>query len=286
MSSPLRKQFTNYMTLRGFSSKTKEAYIGAVAGLAKYYHQSPDKLNNDQIQDYLLHLIKERELAWSSCNVVFSGLRCFYIHVLKWDETRFHIPSRPRNKQLPMLLSVNDVWRLIDCAKNPKHHVLLMTVYGAGLRVSEVVKLQPRHIESSRMMIRVDQGKGRKDRYTILSQSLLNELRAYWEICRPHSWLFFGKDKNKPMSVSSAQRIYYNAKKAAGITKGKGIHTLRHCFATHLLDQGTDIYVIKQMMGHSAIETTSRYMHTTVQKIAAVVSPVDAPRFSALTNKS
>ena len=104
MSSPLRTKFTNYMTLRGFSPKTKEAYIGAVSRLAKYYHQSPDKLNHDQIQDYLLHLIKERELAWSSCNVVFSGLRCFYIQVLKWDETRFHIPSRPRHKQLPMLL--------------------------------------------------------------------------------------------------------------------------------------------------------------------------------------
>lgn len=286
MSSPLRTKFTDYMTLRGLSPKTKEAYISAVAGLAKYYHQSPDKLNNDQIQGYLLHLIKERKLAWSSCNIVFSALRCFYINVLNWNETRFHIPSRPRHKQLPLLLSVSEVQHLINCAKNPKHHALLMTVYGAGLRVSEVVKLQPRHIESKRMMLRIEQGKGKKDRYTVLPKSLLLELRAYWKACRPHSWLFFGKDKNKPMPVNTAQNIYYNAKKAAGITKGKGIHTLRHAFATHLLDQGTDIYVIKQMMGHSAIKTTSRYMHTTVQKIAAVVSPVDALQFSALTHKS
>ena len=285
MSSPLRTQFTRYMTLRGFSPKTRQAYIGAVAGLAGYYHQSPDKLNNDKIQNYLFHLINERNLAWSSCNVVFSALRCFYIHLLKWDNTRFHIPSRPRCKQLPMLLSVEDVRRLVGYAKNPKHHALLMTAYGTGLRVSELVSLKSCHIESDRMLIRVEQGKGKKDRYTLLPKSLLLELRSYWKIFHPRSWLFFGHDKDIHLSVSSAQRAYYNAKKAAGITAGKGIHTLRHCFATHLLDQGADIYVIKQMMGHTAIQTTSKYFHTTTQKIAAVVSPIDHPMFSGLSHK-
>lgn len=275
MSSPLREQFSNYITLRGFSPKTKEAYIGAVAGLAKYYNQSPDKLSNDQIQAYLLYLIEKRKLAWSSTNVVFSGLRCFYLHVLKWDKARFHIPSRPRQKKLPLLLSIEEVNRLLNAASSIKHRTLLMTVYGAGLRVSEVVGLKPHHIESSRMMIRVEQGKGKKDRYTILPQKLLFQLRTYWEACLPQSWLFFGNDKTKPMTIETAQKIYYNAKNKAGITKAKGIHTLRHCFATHLLDQGVDIYTIKQLLGHTALVTTSKYLHTTKEKIAAVKSPLD-----------
>ena len=275
MSTLLRKQFNDHMILRGFSPKTKDVYIGAVAGLAKYYRFSPDKLNNDQIQAYLLYLIKDRKLAWSSVNVAFSGLRCFYTQVLKWDETRFHIPSRPRQKKLPKLLSVEQVNHLLKAASNIKHRALLMTVYGGGLRVSEVVRLKPHHIESERMMIRVEQGKGKKDRYTILPQSLLDQLRAYWKACRPHLWLFFTRDKEQPMPIATAQRIYYNTKKKAAITRGKGIHTLRHCFATHLLDQGVDVYTIKQMMGHTALVTTSKYLHTTKEKIAAVRSPLD-----------
>jgi len=275
MSTLLRKQFNDHMILRGFSPKTIAAYISAVAGLAKYYRFSPDKLNNDQIQAYLLHLIKIRKLAWSSVNVVFSGLRCFYTQVLKWDETRFHIPSRPRQKKLPKLLSVEQVNHLLKAASNIKHRALLMTVYGGGLRVSEVVRLKPHHIESDRMMMRVEQGKGKKDRYTILPQSLLDQLRAYWKACCPHSWLFFGKDKDKPMPIATAQGIYNNAKNKAGISKGNGIHTLRHCFATHLLDQGVDIYTIKEMLGHTALVTTSKYLHTTKEKITAVKSPLD-----------
>lgn len=275
MSTLLRKQFNDHMILRGFSPKTKDAYIGAVASLAKYYCLSPDKLHNDQVQAYLLHLINDRKLAWSSVNVAFSGLRCFYTQVLKWDETRFHIPSRPRQKKLPKLLSVEQVRDLLKAASTIKHRALLMTVYGGGLRVSEVVRLKPHNIESDRMMIRVEQGKGKKDRYTILPQSLLDQLKAYWKACHPHSWLFFGRDKDKPMPIATAQGIYNSAKNQAGINKGNGIHTLRHCFATHLLDQGVDIYTIKQMLGHTALVTTSKYLHTTKEKITAVKSPLD-----------
>ena len=233
------------------------------------------ELNNEQIYAYLIHLIKERDLAWSSCNVVFSGLRCFYSQVLRWDETRFHIPPRPREKKLPVILSLEEVDQLFKVTANIKHRALLMTVYGGGLRVSEVVRLEPEHIESQRMMIRVDQGKGRKDRFTILPQNLLDELRAYWKACRPHSWLFFGKSKDKHMAIGTAQRIYYNAKSKAGINKGNGIHTLRHCFATHLLDQGVDIATIQEMMGHTTLVTTSKYLHTTKEKIASIKSPLD-----------
>lgn len=275
MTTLLRKKFNDHMILRGFSPNTQEAYTNAVAGLAGHYHLSPDNLNNEQIQAYLIHLIKERDLAWSSCNVVISGLRCFYSQVLRWDETRFHIPPRPREKKLPTILSLEEVIRLFKVTTNIKHRALLMTVYGGGLRVSEVVQLEPEHIESQRMMIRVDQGKGRKDRFTILPQNLLDELKAYWKACRPQSWLFFGKSKDKPMAIGTAQRIYYNAKSKAGINRGRGIHTLRHCFATHLLDQGVDITTIQKMMGHRALVTTSKYIHTTKEKIASIKSPLD-----------
>lgn len=275
MTTLLRKKLNDHMTLRGLSPNTQDAYTNAVAGLAGYYHLSPDKLSNEQIQAYLIHLIKERELAWSSCNVVFSGLRCFYSQVLRWDETRFHIPPRPRQKKLPSILSLEEVDQLFKVTTNIKHRALLMTVYGGGLRVSEVVQLEPEHIESQRMMIRVDQGKGRKDRFTILPQNLLDELRAYWKACRPQSWLFFGRSKDKHMAIGTAQRIYYNAKSKTGINKGNGIHTLRHCFATHLLDQGVDISTIQQMMGHTTMGTTSKYLHTTKEKIASIKSPLD-----------
>ena len=275
MTTLLRKKFNDHMILRGFSPKTQTAYTNAVAGLAGYYHLSPDKLNNEQIQAYLIYLIKERELAWSSCNVAFSGLRCFYTQVLIWDETRFNIPPRPRQKKLPSILSLEEVNRLFKVTTNIKHRALLMTVYGGGLRVSEVVQLKPQDIESQRMMIRVDQGKGRKDRFTILPQNLLDELKAYWKACHPLSWLFFGRSKDKHMSIGTAQRIYYNAKSKAKINKGNGIHTLRHCFATHLLDQGVDIFTIQQMMGHTALVTTSKYLHTTKGKIESIKSPLD-----------
>ena len=275
MGSLLRTEFHNYMTLRAFSHRTKEAYINAVAGLAKFYMQSPDKLDNRKIQNYLLHLIEERKLAWSSCNVAFSAFRCFYIHILHWDKPNFYLPPRSRQRQLPMLLSAEEVKKLLNAASNCKHRALLMTIYGAGLRVSEAVNLQIHHIESSRHLIRIDQGKGRKDRYTILPEILLQELKFYWQAYHPITWLFPGPNKQKPMSIGTAQKIYYRAKANAGLSKGRGIHTLRHCFATHLADQGTNIFTIKSLLGHTSISTTFKYLHTSSEKIASIKSPLD-----------
>ena len=277
MSSHLRTQFINHLTLQRRSPKTKEAYIGAVYGLAKYYMISPDKLSDNQIQDYLRYLIEKRKLAWSTCNVVFSGLICFYKNVLNRNKTVFSIPPRPRSKKIPMVLSVEEVGRLLNSASNLKHRALLMTAYSAGLRVAEVVNLKLHHIESdsSRMMIRIENGKGQKDRYTILSPKVLKVLKEYWKEYRPKEWLFFGSNINKPMPIGTAQKIYYNAKKKAGITKGRGIHTLRHCFASHMLWNGEDIYTIKRLLGHSSIKTTYKYLHVTRQQIAAVISPLD-----------
>ena len=275
MSSQLSTRFNNHMTLRDFSPKTKYAYIRAVEGLCRFYNRSPDELNNDEIQTYLLHLIEEKKLAWSTCNVAFSGLRCFYLHVLKRDETDFHLPSRRRQRTLPLILSRDEVRRILEALNNPKHRALLKAVYGAGLRVSEVVRLKPCHIESDRMLIRVEKGKGKKDRYTTLSSVLLDELRIYWKACRPGPWLFFGKDRDKPMPVDSAQGIYHKAKKKAGITKAGGIHMLRHCFATHMIEAGVDIYSLKRMLGHTALVTTAGYIHVTEHRIASVKSPLD-----------
>jgi len=275
MATELRQRFEDYMTLRNLAPKTHEAYINSVVQLAKYYNRSPDKLSNDEIQKYLLHLIRERKLAWSSVNVQFSAFRCFYKKLLKWDETKFHIPPRPRSKQLPVVMPLEDVLKIIDSTSNLKHRTILMTTYTAGLRVSEVVKLEPKHIESQRMLIRVDQGKGRKDRYTILSQKALDTLKSYWYAYRPGKWLFFGNDKAKAISDATAQKIYYRAKEASAVNKGLGIHTLRHCFATHHLEQGTDIYTIKEMMGHKSLETTLKYLHVAGNRIAEVKSPMD-----------
>ncbi len=275
MASKLREKFEQHLILHRLSEKTREAYVRSVVDLAKYYKQSPDKLTNEQIQQYLVYLLEHRKLKWSSCNVAFSGLYCFYSKFLKWPNTKFSIPPRPRSTKLPKILTQKQVNALIDGCRNQRDRTLLMLAYGSGLRVSEVVKLRPEHIEADRMLVRVEQGKGRKDRYTLLSKRALEELRRYWEKYGPNQWLFYGYHKQYHMSVSSAQRIYQRAKKAAGITAGKGIHTLRHCFATHLLEQGIDIYLIKRFLGHINIQTTLIYLHLVPDRMSEVTSPLD-----------
>ena len=215
MSSQLRERFTDYLVTQRYADKTLDAYLGAVHGLAAYTRKSPDKLINEEIQRYLNHLISERKLAWSSCNVAFSALQCFYGKFLKWDDTSFNIPPRKRSKRLPFVMGQKEVLVFLDSIRNLKHRALLQIVYSAGLRVSEVVNLKPHHIESapSRMKIRIEQGKGRKDRYTILSKKLLNLLKEYYRICQPKEWLFYGRDPEQPMAVTTAQKIFYHAKK-------------------------------------------------------------------------
>ena len=275
MSTPLRIRMLEEMTLRNMASNTKDAYTSAIAGVANYYNQSPDQLSQEQIQKYLLHLHNERKFSWSTCNVVFSALRFFHSAVLKQPEIKLDLPPRRKEIRLPNLLSVEEVFRLLEAHSNLKHRTLLMTVYGAGLRVSEVVRLKPEHIESSRMMIRVEQGKGKKDRYTLLPKRLLNELRKYWKEYKPELWLFPGRDPRRPMSVMGAQKIFYQAKQKAGITKGHGIHTLRHCFATHLMEAGWDVYTIKRLLGHAALSTTTKYLYVTTARLQKVQSPLE-----------
>jgi len=246
-----------------------------VAGLARFYHQSPDRIGKEEIQAYLLYLMEEQKLAWSSCNIVVSGLRFFYTQTLGMDSMLLSIPARKKVTQLPEILSHRELEPLFTTAATPKHRALLMSTYAAGLRVSEVVRLRVTDIDSQRMMIRVEQAKGSKDRYTILSQRLLSELRLYWRMYRPPIWLFPGRDPNQPMPVGTAQKIYYHARDMAGIKKGKGIHTLRHCFATHMLEAGVDLRTIQILLGHSSIMTPMVYLQVTTKKLSSTQSPLD-----------
>ena len=277
MKENTQKSFANFLCLHRVALKTKQAYLHAVADLSAFHQKPADILNNDEIQDYLIYCIQDRQLSWSSCNVLFCGLKKYYQGLLGRDDSQFSLPPRPRVKKLPMLLSREEVGLLLQASASLKHRALLTTIYGSGLRVSEAVSLRPEHIESKRMMLRIEQGKGRKDRYTILSRTCLELLRQYWREYQPGRWLFFGCDKNRPMPVESAQKIYYRAKEKAGIARGKGIHTLRHCFASHALEQGIQLFVLKRWLGHTSIKTTCVYLHTTEEHWSRLVSPLDMP---------
>ena len=221
MATDLRTKFLNYMTLLRFADHTQRTYVTGVKGLAKHYNLSPDTLTNDQIQDYLLYLLKDRKLTWGSVNAYLSGIICFYRGFCKWDETQFQIPPRPSARKLPTVYSKREVRRLLEAADNFKHRLLLETAYSAGLRISELVRLEPHHIESDpdRMLIRVEQGKGKKDRYTILSKKLLEDLRTYFRQYRPGKWLFAGQNPDKHLSEASARVAFYRAKKKPVSTK-------------------------------------------------------------------
>lgn len=271
-----QKTFANYLCLQRVAPKTSKAYLQAVKGLSKYFQQPAERLSNDQIQDYLLYCIQEKKLAWSSCNVLFSALKKFYHGFLGRDDTGFSIPPRPRIQKLPMLLSRDEVSRILQATNNLKHHALLAIVYGSGLRVSEAVKLCPKDIDSEKMLIRINQSKGRKDRYTILSKNSLEFLRDYWRTYQPGKWLFFTKDKNKPMPSETAQKVYYLAKKKAGVTSGRGIHSLRHSFATHALEQGVQLFILKRWLGHASIKTTCIYLHASPEMFQNLSSPLDS----------
>ena len=220
------------MLLRGFSKKTQKCYIAAVKDLAAYYHRSPDHLTEEQIQAYFLYLVKERHLSGSSCIVMRSAIRFFYINVLSWEEVSLQTIEVPKRAQrIPELLSREDVRRLLHACRNHKHRTLLSTVYGCGLRVSEAVNLELKHIDSERHIIRLEQAKGAKDRQVLLTETLLSMLRRYWRAHKPTTWLFFGNDKDNSLTISSVQKIYEAAKHRAKIDKVGGIHALRHAYA-------------------------------------------------------
>jgi len=214
--------------LRNFSPRTEQSYVSAMVGLVKHYHRSPDQLTQDEIRCYLLHL-KERGLSPSSRNVAISGMKFFYHQILGWDEHKLFLPPRKGSWRLPEVLGQKEVERLLYANDKLRERCLLMTAYATGVRVSELVRLKVSDIDSERMMVRVEQGKGKKDRYTILSERLLSELRSYWKVHRSPTWLF-PNAKGGPLSIDYAQKVYNQAKHKAQIHKGKGIHTLRRWY--------------------------------------------------------
>ena len=216
MSSEIREEFIAHMEFHGLSKQTQRGYVTGVKGLAKYYNQSPDRLTDEQIRAYFRHLLTDRKLAWASCKSYLSGITYFYRHLCNREvDDRFGLPPRPRGRKLPAILSMEEVARVLSCVDNLKHRVLLKTIYGAGLRIGEAIRLKPEHIESdpSRMVIRVEQGKGRKDRYTVLSKKLLAELREYWRKYSPGHWLFPGQKKDSHITSVSVWYVFDAAKK-------------------------------------------------------------------------
>ena len=229
----LRRRMADDMPVRGMADRTRETYVWAVSGLATFDHRSPDLISDAESQAYLRHVLRERRRSWSTCNIVVQALRFLCHTTLKRDRMTFSVPSPRRPGTLPALLRREDVQRLIAQATHLKHRTMLLTTYAAGLRLNEVLHLHVTDIDSDRMTIRVEQGKGGRDRYTVLSPHLVEALRAYWKVERPSIWLFPSSRRPQPMDPSGLQRIYQAAKRRAGITKPGGIHALRHAFATH-----------------------------------------------------
>ncbi|KPA18873.1 integrase, partial [Candidatus Magnetomorum sp. HK-1] len=244
--TPLRKKMTDEMKFRRFSENTIESYLFAVTGLAKFYNRTPDKITHDEAQSYLLHLQEERGLSWSTCNVVASGIIFFYNKVLDSPPNiKLKLPHRKQKKSLPEVLSKDEIETLFNSTTTMRDRLLLMTTYAAGLRVGELVVLRPKDIDSKRMMIRVVDGKGNKDRYTVLSTKLLSNLRTYYQNYRPDNYIFPSKVTGKHITTSVVQKVYKKAQNKAQISKGHGIHILRHNFATNLYEAGIDIRIIQ-----------------------------------------
>jgi site-specific recombinase XerD len=273
----LRQRMIEDMQLRNLSPHTIEAYVSAVARFARHFGKSPEQLNGGQVRQYLLHLVRDRQVGWSRYNIARCGLQSFYQVTLRQDERFEKLPCARAPKRLPTVLSPDELRRLFDVVDHhPKHKALLMTLYAAGLRVSEALALRPGDIDSPRMLIHVRLGKGNKDRMVKLSPQLLAVLRDYWKARRPRAWLF-PQDSNadRAMESGTAQRIVQRAAKRAGITRRVSPHTLRHSYATHLLEAGTDLRTIQLLLGHTNLKTTSIYMHVSPAKLNATASPLD-----------
>lgn len=261
--SPLRERMIDAMQVRGLASRTQEAYVGAVAALGRYFGRSPQLLDESQVREYLLHLARERQLARSSVNQAGCAIRFLYHTVLQRPQ-EFQVPLAKSQQRLPEILSREELARLFACAGEGKPRTVLMTAYGLGLRVSELCHLRVADIDghADRMCVRVVQGKGGKDRYVPLPNDVRELLRAWWRCAHPQEWLFAGQtDPSKPLCEDSASRWYHAARSQAGITKRGGIHTLRHCYATHLLEAGVDLHSLSRWLGHRHVGTTMRYLH-------------------------
>lgn len=272
----LRQRMIEDMKLRNLSPNTQERYLEAVEAFAKYFWKSPEDLGPEEIRKYLLHLIEEKGVSSSHFNVTVSALRCVYDRTLKRPGIVESIPYAKREHKLPVVLSQEEVVQFFEALTSMKYRALFMTAYAAGLRTSEVIRLKIEHIDSQRSAIRVEQGKGRRDRYVMLSPRLLLVLREYWRRRKPRVWLFPGEYSGEPLAPTTVRQVFKRAWKAAGLSKKATPHTLRHSFATHLFEAGTDLRMIQVLLGHKSIATTAKYTHVAVPSVQKVASPLDS----------
>lgn len=272
--TPLRRRMTEDMTLRNLSPATQAAYLHQVDKFARYFGRSPDRLGSEEIRRYQLHLV-ERGVSWSTFDQAVCALRFLYSKTLNGSVPVTAIPFPKRPRTLPVVPSTEEVARFLESFRSPKHRTILMTAYAAGLRVSEITHLRPSDIDSQRSVIRVQQGKGQKDRYVMLSPRLLESLREYWKKSRPKGeYLFPGGSPDRPITRAAVAIACQKAARDSGLGKRITPHTLRHAFATHLLEAGTSAIMVQSLLGHRNLQTTCRYLHVT-RPVCSVPSPLD-----------
>jgi len=279
MMTQLRQRMLEELQRRNYSTGTIRLYLQHVAAFAQHFHRSPDQLGAEEIRRYQLFLIQEKKLAWSSYKQIVCALRFFYAKTLKRPFLLEDIPFPHHEQRLPLILSKGEVERILSAPRRPKTRAILMTLYATGLRRSEVAHLRVSDIDSARMTIFV-QGKGKKDRVVMLSPILLDTLRQYWRLAKPKYWLFPGRRPDQPISENDVFAVFHNAVRRAGITKHVSPHSLRHSFATHLLEAGVDLRTIQLLLGHRSLKTTARYLHVSQYHVRATASPLDSLNLS------
>lgn len=273
---PLRQMFLEDMQMRNLSPLTQKSYVQQVSLFARHFNTSPMELGPEEIRSYQLYLTHEKKSAPSSITVAVSALRFLYGTTLhkdwRFDEV---LPSPQKPDTLPVVLSPDEVLHFLECVEHLKHRTILTTCYAAGVRINEAVSLKPHHIDSQRMVIRVEQGKGMKDRYVMLSPRLLEILRQWWRTARPTDWLFPGRTPEGHISKHSVQHACHKAHQLSGIAKPITPHSMRHAFAVHLLENGTDIRTIQLLLGHRSLGTTVQYLRIAAHKVCSTTSPLD-----------
>jgi len=275
--TPLRLRMIEDMQIRNLAPLTQSAYLLQVSLFARHFGQSPERLGREDIRAYRLYLAQDKHLAASSISVAVAALRFVYTVTLKQAWTvDADIPTCRLPQKLPQVLSQKEVSQFLDAVESLKHRVILTVCYAAGLRVSEAVRLKPAAIDSRRMVIRVEEGKGRKDRYVMLSPKLLDILRDYWKATRPTEWLFPGDRPGRPITRFAVERVCQETRQRSDITKPVTPHSLRHAFAVHLLESGADLRTIQLLLGHRSLTTTSRYLRIATSKVCATASPLDS----------
>ena len=272
--SPLRRRMIEDMTVRNLSPATQRSYLNAVLKFSRYFGRSPDRLGLEEVHAFQVHLVANG-ISWPGLNQIVCALRFFYGVTLGRREIPERIAYAREPQKLPIVLSADEVVRFLEAVPSLRSRTALTTVYAAGLRVSEVVRLAVADIDSERMVIRVEEGKGGKDRYVMLSPQLLRILRVYWRLTRPARWLFPGRDQDRPLDPQVLHAACKSARMAAGLAKHVTVHTLRHSFATHLLENGTDLRIIQVLLGHANVQSTVRYTRVATRTIGATPSPLD-----------